>query len=78
MSVNSVIENTWHCDRITCPDPDVIAEVNPYHRVVFSKPAIPQHESLVIDLCPVCILVVVSQSVLVADWVAGLPPTEGG
>lgn len=78
MSVSSVISNTWHCDRISCPTGDIVAEGNPFHRIEFSKPAIPQHEHLIIDLCSVCIMVVASQAPLVADWVDGLPPTEEG
>lgn len=72
MSNTEQITRTWHCDRIGCPTPDVVAEVNPFYHIQFVKASMPQHESLEIDLCPVCILLIPAP--LVVSWLAGFPP----
>lgn len=74
MSKSESITRSWQCDRIGCPTPPEVAEVNPYYHIEFTKGSMPQHESLVIDLCDVCILLIPAP--LVVAWLATFPPTE--
>lgn len=51
-----VIMNTWHCDGLNCPTPDVVAEVDPFFPCRLYAPSNKGAIApLEIDLCDFCI-----------------------